>query len=259
MLREAIADPSCDPYLLPAGAAEAITSFAPEHLSEAIQALRTILGNPVTDPWTRLSAARAMVRLEFDEYEEVISVLTELANSGSDPDHRVVAAYGLALFGPASHSGALNALRALLADPATPLSTRCDAAGFFGELEPGSSDEAVQILRELAADPQARAADLLKAARNLLAVSKASDAEAATWLITAVNDVTAESWTRAKAADQLIQLQTADPHAGINVLRTILNDAATEEQLRIWVARRLAKCGSQYREEASAALTRISG
>ena len=81
ILREAIADPSCDPYLLQFGAAEAITSFAPEHLPDVIQALRTLLGDPVTAPWTRVYAARAMVRLDFDEYEEVIVVLTELANS----------------------------------------------------------------------------------------------------------------------------------------------------------------------------------
>ena len=260
ILREAIADPSCDPNLLQVGAAEAITSSAPEHLPEVIQALRIILGGPVTDPWTRVYAAREMVRLDFDKYEEVIGVLTELANSGSDPAHRFVAARGLARFGPTLHSDALTAVRALLADPATPLSTRCDAAGFLGELTPDSNGEAVQILRELAADPQARAGDLLKAAYNLLWISKASDAEAATWLITALNnDVTAESWTRAEAAAQLIQLRTADPHAGITVLRTILHDAATEEELRIWVARRLAKCGSQYREEALAALTRPSG
>ena len=92
-----------------------------------------------------------------------------------------------------------------------------------------------------------------------MTISRASDAEAATWLLTALNGVTAESWTRAEAADQLIQLQTADPRAGINVLRIILNDADTEEELRIWVARRLAKCGSQYRGEALAALTRTSG
>ena len=252
ILKEAIADPSCPPYLLSvaAGAAEAITSFAPEHLPEVIQALRTILGDPVANPWTRVYAARAMVRLDFDKYEEVIGVLTELANSGSDPDHRLAAAKGLALSGPALHSDALNTVRALLADPATPLSTRCDAAGFLGALTPDSNDEALQILRELAAHPQARAADLLKAAHNLLAISTASDAEAATLLITALNDVTAESWIRAEAADQLIQLQAADPHAGINVLRTILHDTGTEEELRIWVARRLAKCGSQYREEA---------
>jgi hypothetical protein len=259
ILRQAIADPSCDPHLLPVGAAEAITSLAPEHLPEVIQALRTILGDPETDPWTSVYAARAMVRLDFDEYEEVIGMLTELANSSSDPDHRFVAARGLALFGPALHSDALNTVRALLADPATPLSTRCDAAGFLGGLTPDSNDEAVQILRELAADPQARADDLLKAAHNLLTISRDSDAEAATWLITALNDVTAVSWTRAEAADQLIQLQAADLHAGINVLRTILNDAGTEEELRIWVARRLAKCGSHYREEALAALTRTSG
>jgi NACHT domain len=257
ILREAIADPSCPPYLLwvSGGAAETITSLAPEHLTEVIQALRTILGDPVTNPWTRVYAARAMVRLDFDEYEEVIGVLTELTNSSSDPDHRFVAARGLALFGPALHSDALNTVRALLADPATPLSTRCDAAGFLGELAPASIDEAVQILRELAAGPQAGAGDLLKAAHNLMTISRTSDAEAAIWLLTALNDVTAESWTRAEAADQLIQLQTSDPHAGINVLRTILNDADTEEELRIWVARRLAKCGSQYREEALAALT----
>jgi hypothetical protein len=64
--------------------------------------------------------------------------------------------------------------------------------------------------------------------------------------------VTAEPWIRAEAADQLIQLQAADPLAGINVMRTILHDAGTEEGLRIWVARRLAKCDSQYREEALA-------
>ena len=258
ILREAIADPSCDPYLR-VNAAEAITSVVPEHLPEAIQALRTILSNPETDPWARVYAARAMVRLDFDEYEEVIGVLTELANSSSDPGHRFVAARGLALLGPALHSDALNTFRALLADPATPLSTRCDAAGSSGELTPDSIDEAVQILRELAADPQARADDLLKAARNLLTISRASDAESATWLITALDDVTAKSWTCAKAADQLIQLRTADPQAGITVLRTILNDAGTEEELRIWVARRLGKCGSQYREEALTALTRTSG
>jgi predicted ATP-grasp superfamily ATP-dependent carboligase len=129
----------------------------------------------------------------------------------------------------------------------------------LGELTPDGNDEAVQILRELAADPQARAGDLLKAAHNLLAISRASDVEAATWLITALNDVTAESWTRAEAADQLLQLQTADPHAGIKVLRTILNDAGIERELRIWAAQRLAKRGSQYREEALAALTRTSG
>jgi len=259
ILREAIADPACDPRLLPVGAAETITSFAPEHLPQVIQALRTILGDGQANPWTRVYAARAMVLLDFDKYEEVIGVLTELASSTSDPDHRYVAARALALFGPALHSDALNALRALLADPATPLSTRCDAAGSLGELAPDSNDEAVQILRELAAGPQARADDLLHAARNLLRISRASDAEAATWLITALNDMTAESWTRAEAADQLIQLQAADPHAGINVLRTILNDAGTEEELRIWVAQRLAKCGSQYREEALAALTQTSG
>ncbi len=259
ILREAIADPSCDPDLLQVGAADAIASLAPEHLPEVIQALRTILGDPETNPWTRVSAARAMVRLDFDEYEEVIGMLTELANSSSDPDHRFVAARGLAMLGPALHSDALNTVRALLADPATPLSTRCDAAGSLGELTPDSNDEAVQILRQLAADPQARADDLLKAAHNLLTISTDSDAEAATWLITTLNDVTAESWTRAEAADQLIQLQAADPHAGINVLITILHDAGTEEELRIWVARRLAKCGSQYREEALAALTRTSG
>ena len=258
ILRKAIADPSCDPRLLPVGV-EIVTSFAPEHLPEVIQALRTILSDRQANPWTRVYAARAMVLLDFDKYEEVIGVLTELANSSSDPDHRYVVARGLALFGPALHSDALNTLRALLADPATPLSTRCDAAGSLGELTPDSNDEAVQILRELAADPQARADDLLKAAHNLLRISIASDAEAATWLITAVNDVTAESWTRAEAADQLIQLQTADPHAGITVLRTILNDAGTEEELRTWVAQRLAKCGSQYREEALAALRGTSG
>ena len=259
ILREAIADPSCDPDLLQVGTADAIASLAPEHLPEVIQALRTILGDPETNPWTRVSAARAMVRLDFDEYEEVIGMLTELANSSSDPDHRFVAARGLAMLGPALHSDALNTVRALLADPATPLSTRCDAAGSLGELTPDSNDEAVQILRQLAADPQARAGDLLKAAHNLLTISRDSDAEAATWLITTLNDVTAESRTRAEAADQLIQLQAADPHAGINVLITILHDAGTEEELRIWVARRLAKCGSQYREEALAALTRTSG
>ena len=259
ILREAIADPSCDPYLLRVGAAEAIISLAPEHLPEVIQALRTILGDPVANPWTRVYAARAMVRLDFDEYDEVVGVLTELANSSSDPDHRFVAARGLAMLGPALHSDALTTVRALLADPATPLSTRCDAAGFLGGLTPDSNDEAVQILRELAADPQARADDFLKAAGNLLTVSRDSNAEAATWLITTLNDVTAEPCIRAKAADLLIQLQTADSQAGINILRTILNDAATEEELRIWVARRLAKCGSQYREEALAALTRISG
>jgi hypothetical protein len=259
ILREAIAEPSCEYYLLRNGAAEAITSFAPERLPEVIQALRTLLADLATDPWTRVYAAREMVRLDFDEYEEVIGVLTELANSGNGPDHRFVAARGLALFGPDRHSGALSTVRALLADPATPLSTRCDAAGFLGDLAPAGNDEAVQILRELAADPQARADDLLKAAHNLLRISRASDAEAATWLITAINDVAAESWTRAEAADQLIQLQTGDPHAGITVLRTILGDAATEEELRIWVARRLAKCGSQYREEALAAFTAISG
>ena len=258
-MRETIADPSCDPYLLRVGAAEAIISLAPEHLPEVIQALRTILGDPEANPWTRVYAARAMVRLDFDEYEEVVGVLTELANSSSDPDHRFVAARGLAMLGPALHSDALNTVRALLADPATPLSTRCDAAGFLGGLTPDSNDEAVQILRELAADPQARADDFLKAAGNLLTVSRDSNAEAATWLITTLNDVTAEPCIRAKAADLLIQLQTADSQAGINILRTILNDAATEEELRIWVARRLAKCGSQYREEALAALTRISG
>jgi len=71
--------------------------------------------------------------------------------------------------------------------------------------------------------------------------------------------VTAEPRTRAEAADQLIQLQPADPYAGITVMRAILNDAATEEELRIWVAQRIAKCGSQYRKEALAALTRTSG
>jgi len=259
ILRQAIADPSCGPHLLRFGAAEVITSLAPEHLPEVIQGLRTILGDPVTDPWTRVYAARAMVRLDFDKYEEVIGMLTELANSSSDPDHRFVAARGLAMLGPALHSDALTTFRALLADPATPLSTRCDAAGLLGELTPDSNDEAVQILRELAADPQARADDLLKAAGNLLTISRDSDAEAATWLITALNDVTAESRTRAEAADELIQLQTADLDAGIDILRTILHDAGTEEELRIWVARRLAKCGSQYREEALAALTRTSG
>ena len=258
-LREAIADPPCYPDLLRSDAAESIASFAPEYLPDAIQALRTILGDPAIDPWARVYAARAMVRLDFDKYEEVIGVLAELANSSSDPDHRLVAARGLAQFGPALHSDARNAFRALLADPATPLSTRCDAAGFLGELTPDGNDEAVQILRELAADPQARAGDLLKAAHNLLAISRASDVEAATWLITALNDVTAESWTRAEAADQLLQLQTADPHAGIKVLRTILNDAGIERELRIWAAQRLAKRGSQYREEALAALTRTSG
>ena len=124
-------------------------------------------------------------------------MLTELANSSSDPDHRFVAARGLALFGPALHPDALNTARALLADPATPLSTRCDAAGFLGELAPDSIEEAVQILRELAADPEARADDLRKAAHNLLTISSSSDADAATWLIAALNDVTAESWTDA--------------------------------------------------------------
>ena len=75
---------------------KAITSLAPEHLPEVIQALKTILGDPVPDPWTRVYAARAMVRLDFDKYEEVIGMLTELANSSSDPDHRFVAARGLA-------------------------------------------------------------------------------------------------------------------------------------------------------------------
>ncbi len=242
-----------------ADAAESIASLAPEHLPDTILALKTILGDRLASPWTRLYAARTIVRLDFDEYEEVIGMLTEWANSSSDPGHRFVAARGLAAFGPSLHSDALTTFRVLLADPAVPLSTRCDAAGFLGELTPDRHDEAVQILRELAADPRARADDLLKAARNLLTLSRASDAEAATWLITALNDVTAESWTRAEVADQLLQLQTADPHAGINVLRTILNDAGTEKELRIWGARRLAKCGSQYREEALAALTRASG
>ena len=58
--------------------------------------------------------------------------------------------------------------RALLADPAIPLSTRCDATGSLGELTPVGKDEAVQILRELAADPQARADDLLEAAHALV-------------------------------------------------------------------------------------------
>ena len=258
ILREAITDPSCDPELR-ADAAESIASLAPAHLPDAIQALKTILDDHQAEPWIRVYAAKAIVRLDFDEYEEVTGVLTELANSSSDPHHRFVAARGLAQFGLALHSDALTTFRALLADPAIPLSTRCDAAGSLGELAPDSNHEAVQILRELAADPRARADDLLKAAHNLLTLSQASDAEAATWLITALNDVTAESWTRAKAADQLLQLQTADPHAGINVLRTILNDAGTEKELRIWVARQLAKCGSQYREEALAALIRTSG
>ena len=258
ILREDIDDPSCDPQLR-ADAAESIASLAPEHLPDTIQALKTILGDRLASPWTRLYAARTIVRLDFDEYEEVIGMLTEWANSSSDPDHRFVAARGLAAFGPALHSDALTTFRVLLADPAVPLSTRCDAAGSLGELAPDSHDEAVQILRELAADPRARADDLLKAARNLLTLSRASDAEAATWLITALNDVTAESWTRAEVADQLLQLQTADPHAGINVLRTILNDVGSEKELRIWGARRLAKCGSQYREEALAALTRTYG
>src|SRR5271165_5298073 len=126
-------------------AADGIISLAPEHLPEVIQALRTILGDPETDPWRRVRAARAMVRLDFDAYEEVIGMLTELANSSSDPDHRFVAARGLAMLGPALHSDALNTVRALLADPATPLSTRCDAAGSLGELTPDSNDEAVQI------------------------------------------------------------------------------------------------------------------
>ena len=174
VLREAIADPSCDPQLR-ADAAESLASLAPEHLPDAIQALKTILADRHAIPWTRLYAARAMVRLDFDEYEEVIGLLTELANSSSDADHRFVAARGLARFGPALYSDALNTFRALLADPATPLSVRCDAAGFLGELTPDGNDEAVQILRELAADPQARADDLLKAAHNLLAISGASD------------------------------------------------------------------------------------
>ena len=259
MLREAIAGPSCDSHSLQAGAAEAITSLAPEHTPGVIKALRTILGSPLADPRTRVYAARAMVRIDFGEYEEVIGVLTQLADSGSDPEHRLAAAQGLARFNPGLHSTALHTFRALLADPATPLSTRCEVAGYLGELTPDSNDEAVQVLRDLAASPQARADNLLNAARNLLTISRASDAEAATWLINALNDVTAGSWTRAEAADQLVQLQTADRHAGINVLRTILNDAGTEEELRVWVARRLAKCGSQYREEALGALTRTSG
>ena len=259
VLMDAIADFSCYPDLLQADAAESIALFAPEHLPDAVQALRVILGDPGTEPWTRVYAARAMVRLDFDEYEEVIGVLTELARSRGDPGHRFAAARGLAQFGPALRSDALNTLRALLADPATPLSIRCDAAGFLGELTPDGNDQAVRILRDLAADPQAGADDLLGAAHYLLTISRAADAEAAAWLMTALNDVTAESRTRAKAADQLIQLQTADTHAGINALRTILNDAGTGEELRIWVARRLAKCGSQYREEALAALTKISG
>ena len=120
-----------------------------------------------------------MVRLDFDEYEEVIGVLTDLANSSSDPDHRFVAAWGLARFGPALYSDALTTVRALLADAATPLPTRCDAAGFLGKLTPDSNGEAVQILRELAADPQARADDLLKAAQYPMPFSSAWSAGAA--------------------------------------------------------------------------------
>jgi len=44
----------------------------------------------------------------------------------------------------------------------------------------------------------------------------------------------------------------------MSVLTAILNDAAADRELRIWVAQRLARCGSQYREEALAACTRIS-
>jgi hypothetical protein len=256
LLREAIADPACDPELLRVGAAEAITAHAPEHLPEAVQALRTILGDLQANPWTRVYAAKAMVRLDFDEYEEVIGTLRELASSSGNPHDRLVAAWGLAHFGPALHSDAINTFRALLADPATPLSTRCDAAGFLGELASDDNDEAARILSELAADPQARASDLLNAAQNLLMISTASDAEAATWLVSALNDVTAESRTRAEVADQLILLQTADAHAGITVLRAILSDAGTEEKLRTWVARRLGKHDNRYREEALAALTR---
>jgi hypothetical protein len=103
-LREAIADPSCKPELR-VDMAESIASLAPEHLRDAIQALRTIPGDPGADPWIRVYAAEAIVRLDFDEREEVIRMLTELANFGSDPDHRFGAARGLAEFGPADVSG----------------------------------------------------------------------------------------------------------------------------------------------------------
>jgi cellulose synthase operon protein C len=252
LLRQAVADPLLSPELR-TQMAESMASFASAHLTEAVEALEDIFRDHCIVSWLRIYAARAIVRLDFEKYQEVIDMLTDLANSG-DPDLRFSAARCLATFDPALYPAAIDTFRDLIADPAIPLSTRCYAAEAWGRLAPDRRDEAVRVLCEVSADPRATASDLFKAAQNLLAVTRSADAKAAAWLKAALDDVTADLWTRARAADQLLQLPTADAPAAIAVLRMILNDTHAEQDLRIWAAQRLAKCGPQYREESLAAM-----
>lgn len=75
----------------------------------------TTLADPMTDPWIRVYEAREMVRLDFDEYEEVIGVPTELANSSGDPSCELPRRYVSAPSGRTSSCAAMTATRLIAA------------------------------------------------------------------------------------------------------------------------------------------------
>ena len=259
IMRDAITDASWDPWdpYWRIYMANEVASLAPEYFSEVMLALEAILTDREADPEARTNAARAIVRLDFEQYDSVVGILRELTDPSSAPGERCIAARGLALFAPGLQRENFDTFQDLIADPAVPLSTRIQAAGFLGELDSKYCEAATEALRELTANPHASPVDLYNAAYSLFKFNRDSDAEVATYLQAVLRNATVSPQLCANAAILLVQLETAARVEGINKLKEILHDEDAEDEMRIRVARKLAKCGSLYREEALAALDGI--
>ena len=193
--------------------------------------------------WLRWSTAARL------DDQEVQAFLREVATSSARSDElRIHAIQALAVPAP---NIALDAIRALVEDPATDESSLPDAASVLAELDPRLANEAAQILKKIIEDVQSNPYDRLRAVEVLGELDSSYETEAAQILKKMVASPETNAGIKIVAAQDLATLDPLRSPEAAQALRDVIADRNVDHAYRRDASQALARLGRQYMAEAA--------
>jgi hypothetical protein len=240
-------------------AAIGLASLGPEHLTEAVTALTTVMTDPRLGRFDRVYAADALAELgPQHRFAAGQHLLAMSAEPGIEPAERWNCAASLARFGREFQQHAVPLLRTVLADRTASTTDLLLAARTLADLGPDYYVEAARELQRVATHSLASGHDRTIALAKLAALGEPHRTSAVAGLRADLADRALTPGSRCQVAGALVQL---GPEFHSEVAEHLLEIASGQVDLdvRVTAWRSLMSLGKEFRRRALMALLDLMG
>jgi hypothetical protein len=239
-----------DPYAHPDASKEAAIALGtadPELRPEAIAALRSIIADPLADTRERSFATRGLSALGLPA--EAAAVLDAiLGDPQAEIYDKIWISYSYERL-PTQYRATAIATFQSIADDATDLRMRHDAAAALARLAPNQQPHAIEVFSQILADPSCDPVLRVEAAEAIGSLAPDRRDTATDELRTILRDTQVDPETRLDAANAMVRLDYELYHEVVTTLRQAAQPGANPDQ-RLAAAHGLAQLGPALQPEA---------